>query len=214
MKKLLFSGAARILCAALILLFFAASVSLAASWRWSVASSGRERLVIILDEPDAALTVNRSGTQTLSVNLTKVNQFSAQPAPEQTKLFTGAAQQGTKIELSLSNPAFGYIVMRPSPVQVIVDVYPDPLGERWRPPAPPSAQTAVADAAQTGSGSAVSSGASAAASGTAPSSGHDDPADVQGIRAPINKAGPEAWPQDKGLSSGAAPLSAAPAAPV
>ena len=42
----LLSGAARILCAAMLMLLFAAGDSLAATWRWSVAPSGRERLQI------------------------------------------------------------------------------------------------------------------------------------------------------------------------
>ena len=217
MKKLLFSGAVRILCTALLLLL-AANASLAASWRWSVASSGRERLLITLDESDADLTVTRTGTQKLSVNLTKASQFSTQPVPEQTKLFAGVVQQGTKIELSLSNPAFGYVVLRPSPVQVIVDVYPDPLGERWRPPASPSTHVSADDeaqpTAQAGSRGVASPGASAAAPGTVPySESGNSPADVGAIRAAINKGGPEAWPQDKALSSGFAfPLSAPAAA--
>jgi len=203
----LLSGAVRILCAALLMLLFAVSGSLAASWRWSVASSGRERLQITLDAPDTGLTVGRTGTHKLSVNLTKPSRFVAQPAPEQTKLFTGAMQQGMQVELSLSDPAFGYIVLRPSPTQVLVDVYPDPLGARWRPPEAPAAadETQAAQPPPSGLGGAVFSPAYAASPGIAPSAGdRATQTSPQSIRAGINKAGPEAWPPDKALSSGAA----------
>ena len=209
------------------MLLFAFSGAFAASWRWSVASSGRERLQITLDAPDADLTVGRVGIRSLSVNLTKPSLFSAQPAPEQTKLFTGAVQQGTKIELSLSSPAFGYIVLRPSPVHVVVDVYPDPLGKRWRPPDAPVAELTEQQAASSAASSVHVSAAhetqtapSTAATGLSgvifPQAYAASPAAVppagegnarispQGIRAGINKAGPEAWPQDKALSSGPA----------
>ena len=201
----LLSGAVRILCAALLMLLFAVSGALAASCRWSVAASGRERLQITLDVPDAGLTVGRTGTHKLSVNLTKPSRFAAQPAPEQTKLFTGAMQQGMKIELFLSNPAFGYIVLRPSPTQVLVDVYPDPLGARWRPPDAPAAADEAQAAqrpASTGLSDAVFPHAYAASPETAPSAGERNiQTSPQSIRAGINKAGPEAWPPDKALSS-------------
>ncbi|MDR0239385.1 MAG: tetratricopeptide repeat protein, partial [Deltaproteobacteria bacterium] len=207
MNAALFAGAVRLLCAALLMLLFAASASSAASWRWSIASSGRERLQITLDAPDVDLTVSRTGTHSLSVNLTKPSQFSAQSAPEQTKLFTGAVQQGMQIELSLSTQAFGYIVLRPTPIQVLVDVYPDPLGTRWRPPSTHAAATdetrTALPTAPAGLIGAVFSQAYAASPGTAPSVGERNAQiSPQAIRADINKAGPEAWPSNKALFSG------------
>ena len=181
--------------------------ALAASWRWSIASSGRERLQITLDVPDTGLTVERTGTQTLSVNLTQANHFSAQPAPEQSQLFTGATQRETKIEVALSSPAFGYIVLRPSPVQVLVDVYPDPLGTRWRPPDMPVAK-ATAERQE-----ALVPGAHAASPTAAPSTQERNiRITPQGIRASINKAGPDAWPEDTSFASeSSAPPSTTPA---
>ncbi|MDR2696657.1 MAG: tetratricopeptide repeat protein [Deltaproteobacteria bacterium] len=235
------SGTARILCAALLMLLFTANGASAASWRWSLAASGRERLQITLDAPDAGLTVIRTGTRSLGIHLTEASRLSPQPAPEQAKLFTGAMRQGTRIELALSTPAFGYIVLRPSPVQVIVDVYPDPLGNHWRPPDAPVAETAaVRRGAPPALASApVSTPVSAAdeaqpaastwlyetfiskafaAPSAAPSAGERGARmNPQAIRAGINKAGPEAWPEDRALSSGPAaqqgPSVSAPMAP-
>jgi TolA-binding protein len=220
------------------MLLVAASGAPAASWRWGVAPSGRERLQITLDTPDTGLTVARTAEQTLSITLTKPGRFPEQPAPERTKLFTGATQQGTNIEISLGSPDFGYIALRPSPVQVIIDVYPEAPGKSRHPPDTPagaeaqqrttssvpapvkaSAATetqAAQPAAAAGLRGLFFPDAHAASPATAPSAQERNVRVNQGIRATINKAGPEAWPESKALSSGPAgppPAAAGQAAP-
>lgn len=131
----------------------------AANWQWSTVS-GRDRLLIQLDGTEGESVLRRSGTHSLTLGLAAAPaQFSLSgAAPGVTSIVSHAQVRGNDIELALRNPAFGYMVTRPSPRQIVIDIFHDPLGARWTPsgqlaPAPPvvpaaaGAATAPAQAA-------------------------------------------------------------------
>lgn len=133
-------GLARNLCAGAGALLYTAFLLLplthaqAANWQWSTVS-GRDRLVIQLDGTEGEGVLRRSGTHSLTLGLAAApTQFALSgAAPGVTSLVSHAQVRGNDIELALRNPAFGYMVTRPSPRQIVIDIFHDPLGARWTP---------------------------------------------------------------------------------
>ncbi len=106
----------------------------AASWQWS-SQAGRERVIIDLDAPGQERAFNRTGTHslTLSLNAAPSGFALAGEAPRQNSMIAGVAAAANAVDISLRTPAVGYLVTRPSPQRLVVDVFPDPLGARWTP---------------------------------------------------------------------------------
>lgn len=105
-----------------------------ATWQWT-ALAGRERLTIQLDAGEREQSLKRTGTHSLTMGLNSPTpQLALQGAgPGVANLVSNAQARGNAIELSLHNPAFGYVVTRPSAGQIVIDIFPDPLGARWTP---------------------------------------------------------------------------------
>ena len=108
----------------------------AASWQWS-SQGGRERIVLELDAARQAGGAGRTATTQVTVGLeTPLASFNRNgAAPTAGSLVSGVQAGETGVQVSLRDPAFGYIVSRPDARRVVIDVFPDPLGARWRNPA-------------------------------------------------------------------------------
>lgn len=125
--------------------------ALAATWEWSIQPQlgrpeGVEQVRIQLDAPATAQQANhsRSGAQAVSFTLPQapVGLERTGDAPGPDALVRGVSLSGSAIVLETANPAFGYVVRRPSNDVIQITVSPDPLGARWTPTGP------AADAAQ------------------------------------------------------------------
>ena len=104
----------------------------AASWQWGV-HSGRERIVVELDAPQAQATLERVDSKALLLRLaTPVEKFSLQgPPPAAQGMVSGLSAAPEGVTLTLRTPAFGYLVTKPHPRQLVIDIFHDPLGARW-----------------------------------------------------------------------------------
>lgn len=120
----------------------------AASWQWS-SQGGRERIVLELDEARQAGGAGRTATTQVTVGLeTPLASFNRNgAAPTAGSLVSGVQAGETGVQVSLRDPAFGYIVSRPDARRVVIDVFPDPLGARWRNPGTPAPATAASRSA-------------------------------------------------------------------
>lgn len=116
----------------------------AATWQWSRAA-GREQVTIVPDGPSGRADTRRTGEQSLAITMTPppqtLEQQGAASAPE--ALVSGVTLENGVIGVSTRTPAFGFIAARPTANGVVVILYPDPLGLRWRPdgglaPVPPA----------------------------------------------------------------------------
>lgn len=150
----------------------------AASWHWS-RSSGQEQITIEPDAPAATADTRRTGEQALTLTLTPPPQNlelrGEGPAPD--ALFSGLTLENGDIHLTTSSPAFGFISPRPTASGVVIVLYSDPLGLRWRPDgglAPPSSAASAPPAADPPANSPASpaqaASATPAVAETAPSS--------------------------------------------
>lgn len=140
-----------------------ATAAHAASWQWS-GLPDRERVTITLDRP-GEVDVARTGRQTLSLTSRAVGAAPARMGgadPAGAALVGEVAPQPGGLRIDTRTPGFGYVVTRPAPDRVVVDIFRDPMGERWTasdggqpqaqaagqpeqaaPPAPAPAQPAV-----------------------------------------------------------------------
>ncbi len=120
----------------------------AASWQWS-SQGGRERIVLELDAARQAGGAGRTATTQVTVGLeTPLASFNRNgAAPTAGSLVSGVQAGETGVQVSLRDPAFGYIVSRPDARRVVIDVFPDPLGARWRNPGTPAPATAASRSA-------------------------------------------------------------------
>lgn len=155
-KQYRLAGILRLLfCAAALLYPHSAA---AASWQWTPLS-GRERVDLVFDAPLSAQNATRTGERTLSIDLGTPADAFTQTGAGPGKLVTGVDGDGSRLVISLRDPAFGYVVSRPDPRRLRIDVFPDPLGARWTPNlgapgvttarAPQTSPQAPAQAAQT-----------------------------------------------------------------
>ncbi len=113
------------------------SSALATHWQWRD-SGGRERIVIQLDAKnaqEAPARITRTGLNTLFIS----GAYDSQGAlmlkgtrPPHAEI-VGAVQKTDKgLVVELTNSAFGFVARQPHPDQVVIDVFPDPLGARWQ----------------------------------------------------------------------------------
>jgi len=135
-----------------------ATAAYAASWQWS-GLPDRERVTITLDRP-GDVDVARTGRQTLSLTSRAVGAAPARMGgadPAGAALVGEVAPQPGGLRIDTRTPGFGYVVTRPAPDRVVVDIFRDPMGERWtasdggqppaQAPAPASSNTVPAEQA-------------------------------------------------------------------
>lgn len=109
-----------------------ATAAHAASWQWS-GLPDRERVTITLDRP-GDVDVARTGRQTLSLTSRAVGAAPARMGgadPAGAALVGEVAPQPGGLRIDTRTPGFGYVVTRPAPDRVVVDIFRDPMGERW-----------------------------------------------------------------------------------
>lgn len=144
------AGVARTLRAAVLtlpLLTLSVADGGAGAWRWSHEGS-RERLALQLDAPAGNVAISRTGTTTLVVYLPVRENSEEQPAGGTVPgaMLAEVAPCPAGLELRLNTAAFGYLATRPAPDRLVIDIYHDPLGARWRPSgrlAPPAPAAAM-----------------------------------------------------------------------
>lgn len=111
-----------------------ATAAHAASWQWS-GLPDRERVTVTLDRP-GEVDVARTGRQTLSLTSRALGVAPARMGgadPAAATLVGGIAPQPGGLRIDTRSPDFGYVVTRPAPDQVVVDIFHHPMGERWSP---------------------------------------------------------------------------------
>lgn len=123
----------RCLILALVLaLFWPAQNAQALSVEWKNLS-GRERIIIHLDASDGRVgSVTRSSQTNITIPFSSGSKTFAMAAPGPAKLFGGMDSTRDGLGVKLKTPEFGFIVTRPSKDILHLDIYPDPLGKRWK----------------------------------------------------------------------------------
>ena len=131
-----------------------------ATLKWEMLPD-RERLAVLLNNEEGfAGQVSRVATNGLLLNLGLPPVMGDEKAPEGAKLFQMASPRGRALGVFMQTAAFGYIVSRPDRHTVIIDVFADPLGERWKPGGSGATPGSAAPPATTASGTPAQQAAS------------------------------------------------------
>ncbi len=129
-SRFLYYASWTLVCVTLLLGSFTKSI--AASWQWQ-SNGANERVTINLDEAQGPLQAKRNGLHSLLLPLNASGELTLNDAlPTVGKLMGNASLSDGGITLQLQNSAFGYVVRQPSPKQIVIDIFPDPLGARWQ----------------------------------------------------------------------------------
>ncbi len=116
----------------------AAQAEQGSTWQWKKVG-GRERIVIdVKNQGTQPVEIQRSSLNTLHISVPHVSAQAGQPVflqgqnPAPQSLV--GAMQSTEggLELALTTSAFGFLATQVSPQQVVIDVFSDPLGARWK----------------------------------------------------------------------------------
>lgn len=150
-----FAGLRRLLLAAGLILAGFSCDAAAATIEWEILPD-RERATVQLNKEEGfAGQVSRVDPQGLLLNLgIPPTGMKEELAPENARIFRMSAARGRSVAFFTKTPAFGYIVTRPDRNTVVIDVFDDPLGARWKPtgaveqPFPPEAGQAPASQPQ------------------------------------------------------------------
>lgn len=134
------------LAAVLGILCLAAPPAQALNYYWGV-HPDKERLVIEFDGPVPVYGVDRAGRQALFVDLPPERLTANRPPSRDiggTRLLSRVRVTDSGLSVELRDPAFGYITFPlPESRKIVIDVFPDPIGAKWRPsgaaPNPPAA---------------------------------------------------------------------------
>ncbi len=125
--------------ALLLCLLCAPTQAHAASWQWNKNGS-TERIVVRLDAPQAAdakigsiIKANRIGQHAVFVPINADSLLLQGTSPKDGDLVAGLQNHEGGILLQVQNSAFGHMARLTSPTEIVIDVFPDPLGARWRP---------------------------------------------------------------------------------
>lgn len=111
---------------------------LALSWYWG-SHPDKERLVLVLDRPAEGYALERTGRQTLTLTLPAGENADTLRQQPGTKPLQGAALlsapggNGRTVTIPVRTPAFGYISTSVSGNKIVVDLFNDPIGARWKP---------------------------------------------------------------------------------
>ncbi|BFR47727.1 tetratricopeptide repeat protein [Nitratidesulfovibrio sp. HK-II] len=165
-----------------------ATAAHAASWQWS-GLPDRERITITLDRP-GDVDVARTGRQSLSLTSRAVGAAPARMGgadPARAALVGEIAPQPGGLRIDTRTPGFGYVVTRPAPDRVVVDIFRDPMGERWAP----------ADAAQPGAQPAPQQ-TDAQRPETPPASAQPTPQQAAATPPAVQQPGPASTPAKNG----------------
>ncbi|UZP67172.1 tetratricopeptide repeat protein [Desulfovibrio mangrovi] len=109
----------------------------ALTWYWG-AHPDKERLVLVLDRPADGYSLERTGKQALTLTLppaetgTLKAQSSVKPLGN-AKLLGKPTGSGRTITIPTKTAAFGYISTTVSGNKIVVDLFRDPIGARWKP---------------------------------------------------------------------------------
>ncbi len=121
------------------LLLCTPKAALAASWQWQKSGLG-ERLLVRLDAQQSlgdkktgVIKAKRIGQHSVLIPIKTGTLVLQGAAPVAGTLVLGLQNSEDGVFLQVQNSAFGFMVRQTSPTEVIVDVFPDPLGARWRP---------------------------------------------------------------------------------
>lgn len=144
------TGLFRIIITLAVLAGFWTHDAFAAAVRFEVLPD-RERLTITLNKEEGfAGQVSRVAKTGLLLDLgVPTGGMGQDLAPANATLFKYTEPRGRALGIFMQTAAFGFIVTRPDEYIVVVNAYPDPLGERWgegsaaesRTPSPGDAQT-------------------------------------------------------------------------
>ncbi len=131
LKKILADCRFHITAFVLLFVLMPSINSLAATWQWQ-STGASERITINLDENQAPFKAKRDGTHSvfIPINVPTLSLNGSGPGVENLTAQLGVSAGG--ISLQLQNSAFGYFVRQPSPKQIIIDIFSDPLGARWQ----------------------------------------------------------------------------------
>lgn len=107
-----------------------------ATLRWE-ALPDRERVTISIRQSEGFPgTVGRIALTGVIVPFTEVpSGLYVAETPKEAKLFKGTQQQGRSLVLLTQTPEFGFLVSRHTPQEVVVELFSNPLGARWKPSA-------------------------------------------------------------------------------
>ncbi len=117
------------ICYLTICFFGVFSNAFAASWQVSNLP-GRERLVVRLEKPLSGQQAARTTENELTINLGETITNTDGPVGS---LITAVIPNGEILRIQLRDAAFGYVLSQPSPETLQIDIFPDPVGARWRP---------------------------------------------------------------------------------
>ncbi len=113
--------------------FFACD-AFAATLQWDILPD-RERATVTLNKEEGfagqVRRVDRHGLL-LDLGVPPLGMKEEEP-PENTRIFYKGVPRGRAYGFFTKTPAFGFVVTRPDRNTVIIDVFPDPLGARWKP---------------------------------------------------------------------------------
>lgn len=105
---------------------------MAATMKWE-ALPDRERITINLGFSDGVPgQVGRIDTNALVIPFSEPPSGLDQSTPEGAKLLHDIRQFGRSLVVTTQTPEFGFIVVTRSPKQLVLDLFPDVLGARWK----------------------------------------------------------------------------------
>ncbi len=165
-----------ILCAACGVWLASAGHGMALTWDWRTYPD-RERLEVVFDGPAAGYSLERTGRQALTLTLPPGQTVGADglrraggtAAPGASGLLDAPTGAGRSITIPTRTPAFGYIASPEGGNRLAIDLFSDPIGERWR-PAEERSNTGVSPAAPATPVSGVAAATSATAQTVTPRS--------------------------------------------
>lgn len=98
---------------------------------------GSEEIVIKLPVgfTSKSVAAERTGRTSFTFRLPTGAELERLPMLETHDLVAGVGQQDSTITITLSTPAFGYIITRPSVSEIRASFFPDAVGESWKAPA-------------------------------------------------------------------------------
>ncbi len=127
-------------CLLCFMMIFSQKYAIAATWQWDNTAAG-ERITLNLDAAEIAQStpqIKRTDLNTVFVPLTTVTSpplvenFSKGENALVANFRVSSAQSQPGVDIQLQDSAFGFLVRRPKPQQIIIDFFKDPLGARWK----------------------------------------------------------------------------------
>ena len=129
-----FTGLLRSLAAAACAWLLLPSFTLAATFEWQQQGT-KERIIITLNPSDGiAGNVARIDPTALVLPFTEVpSALLQEKTPAEARLFKNTSVLGNALALHTQTPAFGFVVTERKQHRVVIDIFPDALGARWKP---------------------------------------------------------------------------------